>query len=118
MYFRDIKTSYGINNVTLGNITTSGIFTCEKPGLYLIITSIMAYNGNARYNIWHNKVKHLGSVQISPLHDLQRLHDRMYHTGTGAAVVHLRINDTIQVSPYDVEKTYTSVNCLSIVKLK
>lgn len=118
MYFRDIKTAYGINNVTLGNITTSGIFTCEKPGLYLIITSIMAYNANARYNIWHNKVKHLGSVQISPFYDLQKIHDRMYHTGTGAAVVQLHINDTIQVSPFDLEKTFTSVNCLSIVKLQ
>jgi hypothetical protein len=50
--FTDVEISNGIHNTD--SIKTSGIFTCENPGLYLISVYIATNTKHGEYNLYKN----------------------------------------------------------------
>ncbi|CAC5421365.1 unnamed protein product [Mytilus coruscus] len=89
MKFDDVKYSVGITN--LSTYRSTGKFTCEHEGLYLISASVMSPNNNARYDIV------LNGDRISQTYIGQ-------HTGsnafTGAVTVTRKLNPNDQVWLY------------------
>ena len=120
MAFHDIKASYGFKN--LSSLQKDGIFYAEKAGLYLVVVNIMSSTSNSKIKIISytvdRKVNLLSMVQIVPLYSRLGSGITMYHSGTGSAVVQLGFNDTLYIEPSDIRSTYSSANCLTIVKLK
>ncbi|XP_052086082.1 arrestin domain-containing protein F-like [Mytilus californianus] len=112
--FSNIKTSYGIDN--FGDFNTTGKFTSQGPGLYLISAQIMSYSKGAEYKISKNG-KEIIRVEVGPYHD-DDTHN--YHTGTGVAVVALDLHDKVWI---EVLESVTSMyvfgaeSCLTVIKL-
>ncbi|XP_063407212.1 repetitive organellar protein-like [Mytilus trossulus] len=112
--FSDIKTSYGINN--FGDFNTTGKFSSQGPGLYLISAQIMSNSKGAEYRISKNG-KEIIRVEVGPYHD-DDTHN--YHTGTGLAVVTLDLNDKVWI---EVLESVTSMyvfgaeSCFTVIKL-
>ncbi|XP_071142558.1 putative leucine-rich repeat-containing protein DDB_G0290503 [Mytilus edulis] len=112
--FSDIKTSYGIAN--FGDFNTTGKFSSQGPGLYLISAQIMSNSKGAEYRISKNG-KEIIRVEVGPYHD-DDTHN--YHTGTGLAVVALDLNDKVWI---EVLESVTSMyvfgaeSCFTVIKL-
>lgn len=109
--FPDFKISYGINN--LSAVKSSGQFTCEKPGLYLITASMMSHTPKAEYQIRKNRIA-LVYVRIAP--DYVDGHKKHY-TGTGSAVANLNKYDTLDINVVTYSYIHPAYSCLSIIKI-
>ena len=120
MTFTDIKFSHGFSNLT--SLKTNGKFVCETAGLYLVFVTIGDSVSNRRFSIVLRDVSRnfdvLSSSYVTPYYTNARDTD-MYHTSAAAAVVELKVNDTVYVDvrPTLRMKTQTNYNCISIVKL-
>lgn len=106
--FTEIQESHGIN--ALSNFKSTGKFTCETPGLYFI-TAVIATNTNDQpFQIITNSGKVMQSYQVrTPGH---------YASFTGTAIVELRVNDTVWISPSSSKlKIYNDrTSCVTIFK--
>ncbi|VDH98356.1 Hypothetical predicted protein [Mytilus galloprovincialis] len=110
MKFGDVKLSVGITN--LSAYKTTGKFTCEHEGLYILSASVMSYTDNARYFIY------LNGNTISETYISQNRNNEVY---TGAATVTLEINPNDKVWLYADGSWYLSGGLLSrltIIKIK
>ena len=85
--FTDVKTADGIHNTDL--IRTSGIFTSENPGLYLISVYIRTYTINSYYDVYKNTVKIAKGYSSS---------FKIYETVSVTVIEHLTVNDTISAT--------------------
>ncbi|CAC5386305.1 unnamed protein product [Mytilus coruscus] len=95
--FSDVKLSNGIGNVE--NFKSSGTFTCEKPGLYLVGVKIMSHINYVQAEIRKNG--HLLS-SVNPV--LKNKGDNnKFHIGTDIMVVQLNTNDTLYITSYFVQ---------------
>lgn len=110
--FPNIRASYGIN--TLSTLQTFGKFTCEKPGLYLTIASIMTHLSDAEYQIRKNG-NTLVYVRIVPRFSGDQIQN--HHTGTCSAVVFLSLCDTIDIHAVTDIYIHVGYSCLSIFKI-
>ncbi|XP_071181351.1 myosin-11-like [Mytilus edulis] len=90
--FDDVKFSIGIND--LSSYKSTGKFTCETGGIYLISASIMSQTNDAYYHIILNgttiSATNIGYSSSSPL--------TMHHTGSVVLARQLRPNDSVWVS--------------------
>ncbi|CAG2193055.1 unnamed protein product [Mytilus edulis] len=84
--FPDIKTSVGVSN--LSSFQSTGKFTCQVPGYYHIVTTIMSTNNNARIDIMKNS---------NSIHwQFVTGYAQSYWTpGTAAVALELKTNDTV-----------------------
>ena len=104
--FTDVKISNGIHNTD--SIKTSGIFTCENPGLYLISVYIVTNAKHGRYNVYKNTVRIADG--FSSLTDY-------YETISVTVIEHLTVNDRISIKGnMYVFSGYES--CLTILQIK
>jgi hypothetical protein len=104
--FTDVKISNGIHNTD--SIKTSGIFTCENPGLYLISVYIGTNNKHGRYYVYKN-TKWI-AAGYSSMTDY-------YQTTSVTVIEHLTVNDTISVTG-DIFVIYDCHACLTILQIK
>lgn len=112
MKFSDVKLSNGIGNVA--NFKSSGTFTCEKQGLYLVAAYIMSYSTHAQFQIIKNG-NLVSRVHVSPALTSNR--SDSYHTGTGIIAVHLNSNDTINIKSGHTIILYGGYSCLTVIKV-
>lgn len=111
--FSNVKLSSGIGNVA--NFKSSGTFTCEKQGLYLVGAYIMSYSTLAGFQIIKNGIL-VSRVQVSPT--FTSTGNDNYHTGTGIIAVHLNSNDTINIKSSHTMKVYPGgYSCLTVIKV-
>ena len=104
--FTDVKISNGIHNTD--SIKTSGIFTCENPGLYLISVYIVTNAKQGSYYV------HKNTVTIAD--GFSSLTDH-YETTSVSVIEHLTVNDRISVTgDMYVYSNYES--CLTILQIK
>ena len=104
--FTDVKISNGIHNTD--SIKTSGIFTCETPGLYLISVYLTTNARDGHYGVYKNTVQI--AVCYSTLTDF-------YATTSVTVIEHLSVNDTISVTG-DMTVFYGPYSCLTILQIK
>jgi hypothetical protein len=104
--FTDVKISNGIHNTD--SIRTSGIFTCENPGLYLISVYIGTNTKFVRYDVYKNTVSI--AAGFSTLIDV-------YETTSVTVIEHLTVNDTISVTG-DMSVFSGHYSCLTILQIK
>lgn len=111
--FDDVKFSAGIND--LSAYKSTGKFTCETGGIYLISASIMSNTNVADYYIYLNgnqiSKTYIGYTSSPP--------SLMYHTGTVVLARQLRPNDSVWVySDSDYYMYNGLLSTLTIVKVK
>ena len=106
MQFTDVKISNGIHNTD--SIKTSGTFTCENPGLYLISVYIQTNSNHSYYKLYKNTA--IIANEHTSITDY-------YETSSVTVIEHLTVNDTIFVSGnMFVYNDYES--CLTILQIK
>ncbi|CAG2212594.1 unnamed protein product [Mytilus edulis] len=111
--FPVIKSSVGISN--LSSMKNTGTFICEKKGLYLVIVTVMVCSkDNSRFYIYKNNQQYMD--YFIGRSDFVK---EDCNSGTGTAVVELRVNDTLNVRNVDGDVTlYENWSSFSAVKLK
>lgn len=105
--FNVVKTQVGIDN--LSTFTSTGKFTCTKPGLYLVSIWVLTPGQSKRGHVnilRNNKV-------LAPAFIYNTAH---YDTGTATAVVELHLGDKVWVR-YDNGAVDSYGTCMTIVKL-
>lgn len=108
--FPDKRTAHGINR--LSSFLSSGTFTCEKSGLYLISATIYSYTRGGYFYIYKNSSPIL-STYIGTWYT-----DTYYTTATGVATVELNVGQTISIRAGSSMYVYAPYSCLTILKLK
>jgi hypothetical protein len=109
--FENDKTSVGFGR--LSNFHSTGVFTTEKEGLYLVSSSIMSSTSNAHYYIMRNGAQ-LVYVYIGD--SCSSIQPTSY-TGSMVAAVHLNIGDRIYVKTDISMKVHGPASCFTIVKI-
>ncbi|CAG2240476.1 unnamed protein product [Mytilus edulis] len=111
--FSDVKLSNGIGNAN--NFKSSGKFTCEKPGLYLIGAYIVSYTKGSEFHIMKNGIM-VSRVYVRPPLNSS---DDNHHTGTGIIAVQLDVNDTLSIKASTTMQVQGGgYSCLTIIKEK
>lgn len=102
-----MKTQVGIDN--LSTFTSTGKFTCTKPGLYLVSIWVLTpgQNKHGHINILRNDNILVQTYIDNAAH---------YDTGTATAVVELQLSDKVWVR-YDNGRVDYFGTCMAIVKL-
>lgn len=105
--FNGVKTKVGIDN--LSTFTSTGKFTCTKPGLYLVSIWVLTKGQNNPGTVFiYRNDKYLTKTYISTT--------THYDTGTATAAVELQLNDKVWVR-YDNGRVDSYGTCMTIVKL-
>ncbi|VDI07093.1 Hypothetical predicted protein, partial [Mytilus galloprovincialis] len=104
--FPDIKTSIRVSD--LSSFQSTGKFTCQVPGYYHIVTTLMSAQNNARIDIMKNS---------SSIHwQYVTGYSNTYWTpGTAAVVLELKTNDNVWINLHSTYQIYQS--CLTIFKI-
>ena len=104
--FTDVKLANGINNVDL--IRTSGIFTCENPGLYLISVYIATNTKHSLYYVYKNyKPIAIGGSSLTDWNE----------TTSMTVLRQLTVHDTISVTGH-LYVGESDESCLTILQIK
>lgn len=106
--YQRIRASTGISNTT--RFLSSGVFICEKPGLYIIMVSM---RGRSSDNYYYIKKNNTYMLFIQNIHS----NDGVERSVSGSFAIDLDIGDSIYVI------SFTSVRlidyaCLSVIKIK
>lgn len=107
--YDSVEPSNGIKNVT--SFQTSGIFTCEKRGIYQISVFITTNTHNSRFNVYKNKLY---------IAEIFNSFENFYSTGTTIIVTEMEVSDTVFVKAIDVASMVYNGNYesgISIVQL-
>ncbi|CAC5422870.1 unnamed protein product [Mytilus coruscus] len=112
--FSAVKLSNGIENVK--KFISSGTFTCEKQGIYLVGVYILSYTRHASFVIMKNGI----IVSIVYVRPALRSTNSNYHTGTGIIAVQLNANDTLNIKSgyYKMQVYGRKFSCLTVIKVK
>lgn len=109
--FDDLRTSVGVKNIT--PFRTTGKFTTEVEGLYLVSASIHTTTTFGYYHIYKNDI-----IIVTNIFNYIATSDTIETTGTIVAAVELQVGDTVRIQTvhsmtiYDGERS-----CLTIAKL-
>ncbi|VDI72738.1 Hypothetical predicted protein [Mytilus galloprovincialis] len=105
------KTSIGINNVT--EFHTTGTFTCETSGVYLLAVHIAnSGNSNAVFALYKN------SKVISYVMVVYGTHSTDYNSGSGTVVVEMKAGDILlakAIENFNVQGFFYS--CFTVLKI-
>lgn len=108
--FSTIKESYGIINTS--DFTSSGKFTCEDSGVYILMLIIFSNNVGDDVFIYKN------GIIIQNLELRLPNNNNYYHTITGSLALSLNIGDTINVKAPSIQLVRSSYTCISIIKVQ
>lgn len=92
------------------SFSSSGIFTCEKPGLYLVDASIYCNTGNSKYSIRKNRSTVVNSYAAKD--------DTKYESASLVAAVELNVGDTIDIHADNALDILAKGSCVTIVKVR
>lgn len=110
--FDDIRTQTGI--ISISSFKSSGKFTCQKEGLYLISSWVFSDTNFATFGVYRSSKKLAqGYITFDS--------DDNTSAGTGTAVisVELQVADTVYVKTENDMRAFDGMrSCLTIVKLK
>ncbi|VDI07146.1 Hypothetical predicted protein [Mytilus galloprovincialis] len=114
IHFPHTISSAGISS--LSTFSSSGVYTCEFPGLYFVSVYIMSYSQFASFYILKNE-NQLTHVYIKGSDAFgARSH---YATGTSVQAAHLEAGDTIVIKAANQMYVYGNPHsCVTIFKLK
>lgn len=110
--FDNVRFSIGISN--LAAYKSTGKFVCERKGLYMISSSIMAKRNGASYYIYLNG-QEMSETYIS--YATSNPSD-IYHTGTVVFTLQLLPNDSVWIHNPGYEMSGALHSTLTIVKVK
>lgn len=104
--FNSIRSSYGISN--LASLKSTGIFTCEIQGLYLISAVIMSSTSDIYINIYKNNKPVIEAyINYSDI-----------SSSPAVLVTDLQVGDTIKIIPSNrIMSVYSQPSCVTIVKV-
>jgi len=102
----DVKIADGIHNTD--SIRNTGIFTCEKPGLYLISVFIQTNAKHSRYYVRKNN---------NEIADGYSSITDYYETTSVTVIEHLTVHDTISVTG-ELYVFSSHESCLTILQIK
>lgn len=103
-----IRTSTGISDSA--RLLSSGVFICEKPGLYIVMVLM---RGISSYSYYWIKKNNTNMLFIQNMYS-KDIADRSV---SGSFAIDLDIGDTIYVMPGDDVKL-NAESCLSVIKVK
>ncbi|CAC5401001.1 unnamed protein product [Mytilus coruscus] len=106
--FPDIKSSFGLTGLL--KFTSSGEFTCERSGIYLISVTVMACaeSTDATYDIYKNNIS-LMQYYIT---------QSGCNSGSGTLFIRLTVNDTVYVKTHSsIYYVYYNWSSNSILKI-
>lgn len=107
--FPDVKTFEGINN--LPAFKTTGLFTCEQTGLYLISVTIVTHTPGV-FSIYHN------NAFIIKAYTYNKVGNRETdHISTAVSAVVLNVGDSISVRTQDALYIHAYYTCMTIIKI-
>lgn len=114
IHFPHTISSAGISS--LSTFSSSGVYTCEFPGLYFVSVYIMSYSQFASFYILKNE-NQLTHVYIKGSDTFgARSH---YATGTSVLAAHLEAGDTIVIKAANQMYVYGNPHsCVTVFKLK
>ena len=105
--FQDVKTAIGIAHINA--FKTSGKFTCERSGVYLIATFVQSNTHENGFTIYKNN-KALGDAFGSLTGE--------FETATVVVIESVTANDTISIHSRRAMKIFNSYeSCLSILQV-
>ncbi|CAG2230777.1 unnamed protein product [Mytilus edulis] len=104
--FPDIKTSVGVSS--LSSFKSTGKFTCQVPGYYHIVTTVLTTYIDARIDIMKNS----NSIHWQYVTGYTTSH---WTPGTAAVALELKTNDTVWIKLYSTYNIFQS--CLTIFKI-
>ncbi|CAG2237429.1 unnamed protein product [Mytilus edulis] len=108
MKFDDVKFSVGVTN--LATYKSTGKFTCEQEGLYIISASVMTKTSGAHYYIRLNGI-YISDTYISG--------QSFVHTGTATVTRKLKPNDQVWLYAYGSWYLYSGLySKFTIIKIK
>ena len=105
--FQDVKTAMGITHIDA--FKTSGKFTCERSGVYLIAAFVQSNTHENGFTIYKNN-KALGDAFGSLTGE--------YETATAIVIESVTANDTISIQSRRAMEIFNSYeSCLSILQV-
>lgn len=114
--FPKIMTQFGISNTSA--FTSTGIFTCQYPGLYFVSVTILSRSYDAAYQIKLNSSV-LTTGFVSRVNSQETKEDNNFHTGTSMIVISLKQADQISVvTAYRLIEVHSWHSCITIIKIK
>lgn len=123
MSLQGVVISYGVNEAELNSIRSTGVFRCEKPGMYMVSLTVKSTGAESWFSIYKNE-QYLIDVYI---HDSFSTHGHLtFPTASGNTVVYLKKGDEIKVIPRQNAQVFGLKGdsnsdfhdtCISIVKV-
>lgn len=112
LLFPYIQTSFGVSNSALSALGSSGKFTCEEAGLYLISGFLMTDTKGYVHIEFYKNVTIVGRVFFSVTSG------QSYQTSTIATVQYFNKHDNFHVQPYTNIHIFGSTHsCISFLQL-
>lgn len=108
--FDDVRTQVGINNIA--SFRTSGQFTSEVRGLYLVSAWIHTTTNYGYFHIYKNQII-IGSIIFNYISTSGNIEN----TGTAVVAVELDIGDTVRVQTGRTMYIRSLQSCFTIAKL-
>ncbi|CAG2192381.1 unnamed protein product [Mytilus edulis] len=106
--FPYVHTNLGVTDSVTSSMKSTGIFKCEKPGLYLVSSFIMT-NTNGQYYLRKN-----GNVVAYGYFSL----NGNYQTSTIVQLILLSVNDTLYIQNGEIKRIFGDLySCISILQL-
>ncbi|CAG2226812.1 unnamed protein product [Mytilus edulis] len=107
--FKNVYTLNGINSTAKATYESSGKFTCDKPGLYLIATFIMTETNEAILAVYKNdaEIKHMRAYYATNGH---------FQTSTIVFFDSLKQHDTIYIRPV-TQMFMRYESCFSVLQI-
>lgn len=110
--FPYVQTRFGVSNSALSVFGSSGKFTCEEAGLYLISSFLMTDTKGYVYIYFYKNVNIVGRVFFSVTSG------HSYQTSTIATVQYFNKHDTFHVQPQTTIHIYgNTYSCISFLQL-
>ncbi|CAC5416998.1 unnamed protein product [Mytilus coruscus] len=103
-------TSDGISNIE--TFQTTGKFTCETPGFYMLSVFITSSTTDVRYKLMRN---YEVISRVYMIVNTKEMHD--FRTGSATVTVKLAVDDTLYVKSSNLNVRPSSESCLTIVKV-
>lgn len=93
----------------------TGMFTCEKSGMYLFSVFIAHYgNEYVNYSLYKNQ-QHITFVMVNGVHSQS---SKTYHSGSGTVVIELNVGDTLYAKMSGDDEIEGRLSCFTAIKIK
>lgn len=110
VHFSNVKSAFGISYMSLNDFENSGVFHCEKPGLYLVSLDLVSKTYDAIAVIRKNAAIITGAY-------VSFQHGDIWYSGSTTAAVELNLGDRISVQSDRSGIVVHDYSCLTVMKV-